>query len=144
MTTLICQNRPCKKHGIVERTKEGKCKVCVSEYAKTRYEKNKDFFKKRALEYSKRTSPRKRESRKDYLKEYRRKEENKQKFKRYMVSYNEKNPYSTSTIKSSILSMRSCIKTGLKARDIPKELVDLKVLQIKLLRAIKNREMAEH
>lgn len=35
MTTLICQPikqpKPCKKHGIVERYKDGRCKKCTAE-----------------------------------------------------------------------------------------------------------------
>jgi hypothetical protein len=63
-----------------------------------------------------------------------------EKLSKYVLKWKKENPFSSTMIKKSISHMKSYLSGVLTLRDIPSELVELKRLQIKLHRAIKQRE----
>jgi hypothetical protein len=45
------QVKPCKKHGVVERTNRGECKLCNAEWSKNYKTKNKEKYNKHQRDY---------------------------------------------------------------------------------------------
>lgn len=170
MTTSTCQSnqpKPCKKHGVVERFKNGDCKEChkivVKNWQKNNVLKARNDSKKwrennlqrkkatdkawkeanhnKVLEIQRRSYFNNREASKKACEKWRKEnpEKNKDRIKKWRID----NAYADCIIKGAIQKHKYFLLGGLKATDIPQELVDLKRLQMKLHHAIKQREKLE-
>lgn len=116
--------KPCKKHGVVERYKNGACKICHYEDARKRLEIKGN--KEKSRESDKKT-------RQKYKKEYYNKKR----------TYLKENKHLTEYVKKLICGKSISKKLSISYSDITKDIVDIKRLQLELNRAIKQREQQQ-
>ncbi|MEN9755850.1 MAG: hypothetical protein RL755_37 [Pseudomonadota bacterium] len=136
MTTSTCQSKqpkPCKKHGVVERNKNEKCKICAKEQGAKWKKQNPEKWEKWQKENAETLAKRNAEWQKNNINRV---------YKR-IAEWRKENPFSDTMVKSLIRVHKPFVLCNLTNYDIPPELVEIKRLQMQLHRAIKQRELNE-
>jgi len=135
MTTLMVKH--CKKHGAVERNKDGVCKKCNIEKTAKYRAKHREKAIETSTKWNKENPEKAAENKDNWQKK------NKKYVSEIHAKWRKENPFSDSTVKQYITKLKPYFSLDLTILDIPPELVEIKRLQMQLYHAIKTRQTGE-